>query len=211
MITETGKNLNVLITTEPGKDWETFGTWYSIFKNIPEATIRITCQRNGKTPFQLFQWAKKVDVPVLHHAPFSEDRTLNRLNAIKLSGFKENVLVLEPLVIVTETLDPKITEDTTFDVNAWFIRNESIDEIINDYVLDEKESPTGESICVEAKECEDTSCLVSYKKGCGRWIDTSKGCPFSNAAGLALTTMTINEHRVIELWKKMCPLYSALA
>ena len=211
MITETGKNLKVLITTEPGKDWETFGTWYSIFKNLPEAETIITCQRNKKTPFQLYQWAKKVNVPVIHHDPFSEDPILNKLDAIKKSGIKNNLLVLETLVIATETLNPKITENNlTFNERVWFLKSPNIEEMINSYVLEEEKLPLSEPIYVEAKECDEPSCLVSYKKGCGKWIDTSRGCPFSNAAGLALTTMTINENRVIELWKKMCPLYSVL-
>jgi hypothetical protein len=86
----------------------------------------------------------------------------------------------------------------------------NVEEMMNAYMLDGMKLPDTEPICVEAKECDEPSCLVSYQKGCGKWIDTSKGCPFSNAAGLALTTMTINENRVIDLWKKMCTLYSVL-
>tara|TARA_Y100000034_G_C6853587_1_gene387546 strand:- start:725 stop:1441 length:717 start_codon:yes stop_codon:yes gene_type:complete len=210
MIAPTGKNLNVLICTEPGLDWQTFATWYSCYRNIPDARVTIACQRNGKAPFQLFQWAKRVNVPVLHHNPFSDDPIMNKLNAVRTSGIKENLLALEPLVIVAETFDPKIITDT-FDKRVWFLEKPNTEEMMNAYVLDGMKLPDSEPICVEAKESDEPSCLVSYKKGCGKWIDTLKGCPFSNAAGLALTTMTINENRVIELWKKMCPLYSVLA
>ena len=219
MIEETGKNLNILITTEPGKDWQTFMSWYSVFKNAPDAKVTIACQRNKETPFQLYQWAKKVNVPVVHHDPFAkepndpffQDKILNRLNAIKISGIKENLLVLSPLVIIAETFDPKITEVAElFDEKVWFLQRVNIDERIDSHVLEGVNIKQTNSVCVEAKECDEPACLVSLKKGCGKWIDTSKGCPFSNAAGLALETMTINEHRIIDLWKKLCPLYSVL-
>ena len=71
MISETGKNLSVLILTEVGKDWETFATWYSIYKNLPNSNVSIICQRNEKAPFVLFQWAKRLKIPLLLTNPYS--------------------------------------------------------------------------------------------------------------------------------------------
>ena len=119
--------------------------------------------------------------------------------------------------MATEVLCPEITESFNtereiFDNHIWFLKNPNISDLMNGYALgDNKWAVRSSQICFESKEIEDVKCLISYKKGCGKWIDTLRGCPFSNAAGLALTTMTVNENRVIELWKKMCTLYSALS
>lgn len=216
-ITETGRGLNVLIITEPELDWQTFGSWYSFWKHLPDANISVTCIRNSKSPFQLFQWCKRVDIEVVHHDPFSEDPVLRKLDSIRRSNItKENLLIVEPLVMVTETLCPKLIESFNieseiYDEHVWFLKKPNIPDMMNAYVLRGCGLTISSSICSEAKETEEGRCLVSYKKGCGKWIDTLRGCPFSNAAGLALTTMTVNENRVIELWKKMCTLYSALS
>jgi hypothetical protein len=217
MITETGNDLCVLIITEPGMDWETYATWYSIHNNLPDADISITSVRNNKPMFQLYQWAKRVDIPVIHHKPFSEDPVLRKLDSIhRAKKTKENLLVVNPLVMTTETLCPKITEsfnteDRIFDDNVWFLKKPDIPDMMNEYALEGGLFKASTTICFEANETNEPKCLVSYKKGCGKWIDTLRGCPFSNAAGLALTTMTVNENRVIELWKKMCSLYSAIS
>ena len=217
MITETGKNLCVIIITEPGRDWETFATWYSFYNNLPEADISITSIRNGKPLFQLYQWAKRVNVPVIHHDSFGDEPILRKMDSIRKSHkSKENLMIVEPFVLATETLCPKITETFNskkeiFDEHVWFLKNPNVSDMMNKYVLENSELKASSTICFEAKEADETRCLISYKKGCGKWIDTLRGCPFSNAAGLALTAMTVNENRVIELWKKMCPLYSALS
>lgn len=62
----------------------------------------------------------------------------------------------------------------------------------------------------EAKDSVELIELISFEKGCGRWINTAKGCPFSSAGGLVSTEMTVNEARIIELWKRMVPLYNTV-
>jgi hypothetical protein len=66
------------------------------------------------------------------------------------------------------------------------------------------------ALCHEAKLENTPQTIVSYKEGCGKWLNTAKGCPFSNAAGLVSEDMTPNERSVIELWDKMVPVYSAV-
>lgn len=179
MITETGKNLSVLISTEVGKDWETFATWYSVHKNLPDAKIVIACQRNDQVLFQLYQWAQRLRVPLFYYNP----GTTALEEAKRRDLVKDNMLMMFPLTLVTHSFDKKTLE-----------------------LLNAQREP----VFVEAKESDELCCLVSYKKGCGKWLDTLKGCPFSSAAGLATIAMTANENRIIELWKKMCSLYKAL-
>ena len=221
MIGETGKNLSVLIVTEPDKNWETFETWYSIFKNLPDARVAIGCQRTPSIPFQLFQWARRLKLNLFFHNPFTHnDPVANRLDAIhRAIGRKMvdiNILVIPPLIMSIDVLDHQtITEmqekNIWMDECVWFLQKPNIKEMINQHFLEEKEihyDPI--PLCVEANETAEVSWLVSHQKGCGKWIDTLRGCPFSSAAGLATMAMTVNEHRIIELWKRMCPIYNAL-
>lgn len=220
MITETGKNLSVLIVTETGKDWETFGTWYSIFKNLPDANIAMTIQRNKKAPFMFYQWAKRLRIPLFHDRAMSHIIVNNYLDYARRAQQKkmvgDNILVIEPLVMAIDVFDQKIldlinSEDIFLDTdnNTLFMSNPNIDKILNEIGLEDKQLPTTK-FCMEAKGTEILAPLVSYQKGCGKWIDKSKGCPFSSAAGLTSPKMTVNENRIIELWKKMCSLYSAV-
>ncbi len=217
MISNIGNGLSVLIITETGKDWQTFATWYSLNKNLPEATVVIDCLRNEETPFQFYQWTKRVNIPIFHHKPFTtDDQTANWLDCINRCQSKlgSQILVLTPLVMATAPLEEEVlhtlnASDLCIDPHFWFLRNQNIQQLIDKHFLDEAISTT-DVLSAEAKTAENVHCLVSYKKGCGRWIDTLKGCPFSNAAGLVSSSMTVNENRIVELWKRMCSLYSVI-
>ena len=216
MVTELGKNLSVIIVTEPGRDWEAFATWYSIFKNLPESEVSIVSFRNGETPFQLFQWAKRLKISVTHATPsFSDNKTARLLEGARVSKTRnENILVIPHLTMSLSTLNSKIldcfnNEKYVLGNNSVFLKNSNVDQILNDLLLEEKTIEMNE-ICFEAKETESLSSIVSYQKGCGKWIHKLKGCPFSNAAGLVSYNMTVNEVRIIDLWKRMCQLYSVV-
>lgn len=220
MITETGKNLSVVIVTEVGKDWQTYATWYSFYKNLPDADLSLVILRNDQTPYQMFQWAKRLKVPLVFDRAMSHITLVNLLDAtrtaVKSLAMKDRILVVEPLIMAIDTLSPDLLEMFNED-NALFeaegvlyLHDANIDDLLNATMLYEQSPFEHQPLCPEAKETEDLASLVSYRKGCGKWIDTLKGCPFSNAAGLATATMTANENRIIELWKKMCSLYSTL-
>lgn len=223
MISSTGKNLSILIVTEAEKDWQTFATWYSAYKNLPESRIAMVCHRSSEiAPFVYYQWAKRLKVPIVRTWPFSKEgpEYLNWLNAIRIAQDKQfvgdSVLVVRPHTVILEPLDQKLLDslnsrDIWTNDDAWFLRSQNTGDLINSYYLEGKEiEKLSDKLCVEAKESDEIACIVSYKKGCGRWIDTSKGCPFSSAAGLVSEEMTANETRVIELWKKLVPLYNAV-
>lgn len=220
MITELGTNLSVLILTEPEMDWQTFATWYSIYKNLPYAKVAICCIRNGKMPFVYYQWTKRLNIPTIRCNQFAEgSEVLNLLSSVQISEedlLKDAILIMKPLTMAIDTLESKVlnrmnTEDLMVDDHLWFMRNQDTGKLINDYFIEDWKPQKGESFCVEAKENKEPACLISYKKGCGRWINKAKGCPFSSAGGLFADEMTMNEYRVIELWKKMVSLYNAVA
>lgn len=223
-IAETGENLTILINSHTAEDWKAFASWYSIYKNLPNAKIILVCNRNHKIEFQYFQWAKRLKVPQLFQS--AGEASITRLRA--LAGVLAKnlaagpILCIDAAVMLTEPLDEFLLGllnrddyELAIGEDVWFSNRltlKQVEEIWNNYGLvgGPGVKTLEEKLCFEAKESEDGSCLVSFKKGCGKWIDSKKGCPFSSAAGMVADVMTVNELRVIELWKKMVPLYSAV-
>jgi hypothetical protein len=222
MINKTGQNLSVLIIAEAGQDWQSFSTWYSVFKSLPEAKTVIACKRNGETPFQFFQWAKRLKVPVIKaNNLYGDLNSANDLNCIVLALRRKlidnNVLVFRNLSLCLEPFDDVLVNQINlgtniFNENFWFVNAHTASKILDKLVLNDAElEDTKFNLGAEAKESENIGSLISYNKGCGRWLNTARGCPFSSAAGLIATSMTINENRIINLWKKMVPLYNAVS
>jgi hypothetical protein len=213
---DTGKDISVIIATEADQNWQTFATWYSCSKNLPEASVRIICARNNSTPFQYFQWAKRLSIPVIHYTPLdTTDTTASRLDVLrKLSAL--NLLVLNSSVMVIDTLEADMIramekQDEIFDSEAWFLKNYNLTSLMNEYMLEGTGVNVEQNVlCSEVKTAENPRALVSCTKGCGKWIHTLKGCPFSNVNGLMTTEMNVSEKRVFDLWRQMCYLYSVV-
>lgn len=216
MIGNLGQCLSVLIITEVGRDWETFATWYSIKKNLPESTISVACLRNSETPFQMYQWTKRLNIAVRYQNQFDPgDHEANWIDCLEKSCLNKEVLVVAPLVMVISPPEPKDIEmlnnqNSIFGTNAWFLREPNPRKMFNEHFFGKKPNVSSD-FCIECTSSKQLSWIVSCKKGCGKWIDNRKGCPFSNASGLATNEMTINESRIIDLWRRMCSLYSAVA
>lgn len=219
MITETGGNLSVVIITESDKNWQTFATWYSIYKNWPNAKTSIICNRNGQVPFEYFQWTKRLNIKVLHRNPEKgENKTSMYLNCIK-SAIKNKqadlpILLIHPLTMAVDILSQKLikllTMDCWLDDDVCYFNKSNINQTIEDFHLSDWKFPEISDAQIEAKDTKELGCLVSYKKGCGRWIHTSKGCPFSSAGGLISEDMNTNEFRINGLWEKMVSLYNSV-
>ena len=217
MVSPTGENLVTLILTEPGQDWQTFATWYSVLKNLPDSKTALVVLRNREMPFQLFQWAKRLRIPLMYLNRYVKDDVANGLYMLKewrIQNSGDHFLMLRPLAMAINPLDDILlsrfrTEKLILGEHIWWLSQPDVDGLLNKHLL-EQPLLASDPLGVEARETETLNSLVSYRKGCGKWIDTSKGCPFSNAAGLVSNSMTVNENRIIELWKRMCSLYSAI-
>lgn len=229
MVNELGDNLNVLILTTVGNDWRTFSTWYSIYKNLPDANIELVCERQHQVGFQMYQWAKRLNVPITYTGYLTNNPTHRRLMALNVAeergmiGSGKKCLLVDPNVMVLDSLNNEFV--TLFNQseskihindNIWFINDierSDIDNILNEYALSGNlgsKVSNSETLGAEAKDAQKPLVFTTYNKGCGRWIDTMQGCPFSNASGLVTEQVTVNEMRIIDLWRKMVSLYSAV-
>lgn len=209
MISETGENLSILIVTEPELDWQTFATWYSVFKNLPDAPVSIVCQRNGKTPFHFMQWTKRLRLNTRITDRFSDFEQANWMAAVG----KLPVLLLRPMTLVVDVLDQKTLEGMGtrrlwINEDAWFLNNLDVSALLDSLYLDGELEMSPFQLCGEAKDI--TLPITTFRKGCGRWINTSQGCPFSSAAGLMTEDMSVNEAKAIDLWQRMNSLYNAV-
>ena len=227
IISETGKNLDIVIVTKTAEDWRTFACWYSVSKKLPDARILLICNRTNRVELQYYQWAKRLQVPHLYNNPFCNEPIGDRLANFRTAwnhGLKgDSLLLLDYSTMVVDVLDnfwlSLMNDDCPgliWDENVALSRK--LDDKCYDYFLNNfmfKGNFDGlpidmRVVCPEAKTALKPVSIVGTHKGCGRWIDTLKGCPFSNADAFIDDNMTINEHRIVGLWRKMVALYSVV-
>jgi len=232
LISPSGKNLNIVISNKSSvtDEWMTFSSWYSFFKNAPDANVTFSCLRSStQNMHQLFNWANRLNVKFTYYSNKSkQSQHLNRLLSLK-TILKKNMsrtplLCIEPDVLLTGDLDVDILNDY-YDKNqcvksennkVWFITNEQfVLDSIDDYFLKNSEPNMDicTSLCKDAKSTANS--LITYEKGCGRfvtakWIDNKKGCPFGKASRFRTDSLTTNEKRMLDLWRKLVPLYKAI-
>ena len=222
MINATGENLKVVVVTQTAEDWRAFATWYSVQKYLPDAAVSLLVHRTTRVEVQYYQWAKRLRVPIKFINPYYKEKVGDQLYDLKLS-LSNPVLMLDYTTVLTDVLDAgwlsrlnSTTPILAMDEHAWFARlvdPKRLDDIINEYIFTGKQSPpvVVSTLISEAKDSDEPQPIVSYAKGCGRWIDTMKGCPFSNADGLVADGMTVNELRIVQLWRNMVALFSAVS
>jgi len=131
-ISPTGYGLNIVISCEYLRhhSWMAFASWYSIFKNLPDAKVQILCDRTG-LPEVLFNWTNKCKVPIYH------------VNKSDLEV--ENSFNITPDVMAVSTYEPEMLgpgparsdENFTFvsylDGCGKFVFSEWIDSIRNPF------------------------------------------------------------------------------
>lgn len=188
-ISSLGRNLNILIPCDYKMDhnWMSFVCWYSISKNLPEASVGIACNR--KTMKQnLFLWTRRCGVDCFFH----KDTDLNgQIEFAKKNGLKEPVLVAD-----VASLCIRDFEETKIDYSS-----------LTGIILAEDHSDV-------LSDCKSltTSLFASYRKGWGtfaysKWIDTN-GCPLISNLDFRSFDMTVNESRIRNLWNSAIYLYN---
>jgi hypothetical protein len=212
-----GENLNILILTEPTQDWLAFSSWYSITKTMPAAKIAVVCVRNLEVGFQYFQWMKRLKVPhrFINPADKPQETILNSLllaNTEALIEDGRDTLVITSHVMAVHELESLPKETCWAGTNCLWVPRataEVVKNLVDDYMLTSLDLSEIHFV-QEAKDTTFPCTFVSIHKGVGTWIDTKKGCPFSSAASVMAEDITVNELRIVELWRKMVSLYNAV-
>ncbi len=59
-------DLKILICCKnvPHHNWMTFCSWYSIYKNLPDAMVFINCEKTF-SKIQLFDWVRRYQIPMV--------------------------------------------------------------------------------------------------------------------------------------------------
>ncbi|MEI8270966.1 MAG: hypothetical protein WCG45_06400 [bacterium] len=191
MISSTGENLSILISCDYSinQNWMTFLSWYSLYKNLPDAKVYVICDRNSMNSL-IFEWTKKCGIYFEIVKPMSLEEKVNHL--IK-KGFGESLVVIN-----SSTLAIRDFEEADFDPNELY----------------QKVSYMSESLCCDAKD--NKYCVFAdYSKGWGKfvpelWINKINS-PFSNENKYALGDLTINEIRIGKLWNSVAHLFRTLS
>lgn len=155
----TGKDLSILINCNylPHHHWMTFSSWYSIYKNLPDAHVKVFCDKSIKSlDHELFTWISKLKIEFSYKKPLAD------------------IEIPCDAMAIRTWISPEI-----YDVKS-----------------------------------EDVCTFCTYKNGCGNfvmdeWIN-SIDPPFSNAEEFKKEVMTINEIKILELWRKALPTYTAM-
>lgn len=229
-ISSSGKNLNIVIVNKASvtEEWMTFASWYSFHKNAPNSKVTISIQRSSSQIHQLFNWANRVSVNYAYYTSVSNDcQLINKLFALQQVLNKKYtqtpLLVVEPDIMLTDQLNTNSLNDLLNENKSiqsengkvWFITDPFyVLNAIDKYFLEKLDLLPSETwICSNAQST--TNSLVCYEKGCGRfvtskWIDKIKGCPFGKASRFKTDSLSVNEKRILDLWKKLAPLYKAI-
>jgi len=231
-ISPSGKNLNVVISNDASitHEWMTFSSWYSFFKNAPDASVSFVSRRSSAQIHQLFNWANRLPINFTYYNSVSDDcQYINKLISLKeilqRNFTKAPILCIDPDVALTESLDTDnlnhlleknkcIQSDNK---KVWFLPDSQfISKLIDDYYLSDNspELPCCSWLCGDTQSSPNP--LVTFEKSCGRfvtskWIDKNKGCPFGKANRFQTDSLTVNEKRILDLWKKLTPLYKAVS
>ena len=119
-ITSTGKNLNVLIRCNNTSlhSWLSLISWYSINRNLPDATVEVQCIRIYEPTRLLFDWVCKLKVPYRCLSSSSEVGKYGEFYKF----YNENNFIITPDVFAVNEFkedvlgpsDVKSSDNTTF-------------------------------------------------------------------------------------------------
>lgn len=218
MIDEYGDNLHVLLISEVDDNWLSFSAWYSLRRNLPYAKVSLCYLKNPKNvPTSYFQWAKRIGIRCFGMRP-KESEVSNFIHALAylMKEFDDrNYLVMNSASLALQPLSLPLRENLSgfkYDAKGACFSDfdvSSLSLLYDNYMLYNKQ-PEPLEILHEARDSESFESLISISKGCGKWIDKMKGCPFSSVSGLLGESMTVNEQKIFDLWRDLVPLYHAL-
>lgn len=123
MISPTGEGLNILIDCKyiPQHDWMVFASWYSISKNLPDAIVKIICQRS-ESKSTIFRWPNRCLIPLKQYLK-SEKLIKDQAIDLGLYQNEEEILIITPDIMCVSFYDVehKGPIDVKSDENFTFV------------------------------------------------------------------------------------------
>lgn len=196
VVSSLGDNLSIVIACAhvPHHDWMSFLCWYSISKNLPEATVVVACARGGEMNYDIFNWPRRSRVQLLHHNPALDVSTAVLGN--KKSQATLPVLILEPNTVCIRDFD-----EAQFDASIFN----------NQQVFKAKDTPQLQTSCRE----ENPSVFTDYADGWGKFVTSAwinkASTPLVAGNGYVKSSMTVNEMRIGKLWESAALSYQSMS
>lgn len=230
-ITCTGDNLKFIISCDycPHHDWMTFATWYSIYKNIPDAECMVLCSRAFPCDRILFNWPFRCNIRFFQHENLG-DKKLNKFyaaySAIQLGYVTQPFFVIDPLKLCVRNFSKKtisiLNDGVRFlDQNDIIYFNDQPIDVFKNMDIGDAESAFGKSAYI------DELCVPAKSESPATFIDLSKGFEiynknlFEHSKSIdlehleytnekAMVEWGCNEKKALALWKKMSLVYKII-
>ena len=221
MVTSTGKGLNVLIRSEYSfsSNWMSFGSWYSVQKNLPDANVAIVCERvlgyddHRLWPAEVeynpensgyFMWPDRVGVSVFKCGVF-DDFFIKLFDRKNCNLFDLPLLILDKGVVVVDELSSSVLdcfneENILSDDFVMFLKDKSLKK---DF-LNRKFKDFSFSVDVES---DADSCFVSFGENFvpHEWIHSNKVGFYED-----ICPSNFNETKVWDIWSQARGAFSVI-
>jgi len=230
-ITPLGDRLNILITCDFSlhDDWMAFASWYSIYKNLPDANVTIFCARGLKDHFHSFQWPYRLLADFYQHENVGTkfgNLLLNKFYGLAcgLGDIAQPLFVIDQDVMCMRSL----TAAALLCLNSPTLRyakgdgflffneqpREKFIRVINTLANGADEKVLDE-VFGEPEDIEVSSIFAHYRESCGQfvkedWIREQRMSPFSFTDMFRTPVLSHNEKRILDLWKKMDVIYQTV-
>jgi len=158
-VTATGDRLNILITCAylPHHDWMAFASWYSIYRNLPDAEVAILCARGMQSDRIPFNWPYRCDIRYFQHENIGKHYSCPALNkpyaaciALTQDLIREPFFVIDCDVMALRSISSDILEqlndpDITFGSNdsIWYFQSQGYERFIEVLNTRDIESQSG--------------------------------------------------------------------
>jgi hypothetical protein len=181
-----------------------FASWLTITRNLPDAQVGIVCTR--ATGGNFFSWCRQCKVPFQYHAEREGPRKLWQAQyAVEIGMLKTPMFVIEPDVLAIREISREFPESVASDNDKLWFCKDKIEQPL------QRES----GLCPGAKG-DDFTTFVNYADGWGKFVTTDcinrRDYPFRRAERFhSGSGMTLNEGKVLDLWKRMDRLFTAVS
>ena len=180
-----------------------FACWYSLSVNLPDARVSLAVKRSVRGDY--FAWAQRCGVTVHYHKDMPGEA---KLWQAQVAGVQPPCIILDPDVLAVRELTPEIlalqNNCQASNNKVWFLKD-SIGKPLQ----------TASCLCI-MPDTEDFSTFVSYEKGWGKFVTADcinrNDYPFRRPDRFSSgEQMSLNELRIMELWKRMDRVFSVVA